>query len=101
MLPAFWAWRLTAEHVLQLDSQFYRALALGQAEIAGSWQWLTNYLARIAAVTAEDVQRVAQTYLTPDNRTVGILAPLPMSEDAPPPPPELAPAGSVHGGALP
>jgi zinc protease len=92
--------RLTAEHVLQLDSQFYRALALGQAEIAGSWQWLTTYLAKIAAVTAEDVQRVAQTYLTPDNRTVGILEPLPLPADAPPLPPEPSPAGSVHGGAL-
>jgi zinc protease len=91
--------RLTAEYILRLDSQFYRALALGQADMAGSWQWLTTYLAKIAAVTAEDVQRVVRTYLTPTNRTVGILVPLPMPAGTPPPPLELPPAGPVHGGA--
>jgi zinc protease len=71
---------LATTYVIRLDAQFYRALALGQAEIAQSWQWLTRYLPRIAAVTAEDVQRVARQYLTEDNRTVGILHPLPMEE---------------------
>ena len=93
--------RLTAEYVLRLDSQFYRALALGQAEMAGSWQWLTTYLARIAAVTASDVQRVARTYLTTENRTVGILDPLPIQEGAVQPPPAASSASPVHGGRLP
>jgi zinc protease len=93
--------RLTAEYVLRLDSQFYRALALGQAEMAGSWQWLTTYLARIDAVTAADVQRVARTYLTTENRTVGILEPLPMQEGTPRPAPEASSASPQHGGHTP
>jgi zinc protease len=92
--------RLTAEYVLRLDSQFYRALALGQAEMAGSWQWLTTYLARIAAVTASDVQRVARTYLTAENRTVGILEPLPIREGVTPPAPEASSTSPVHGGHI-
>jgi zinc protease len=70
--------RLAAEYVIRLDSQFYRAMALGRAEIAGSWKWLTEYLPKIAAVTAKDVMRVAQNHLVKENRTVGILDPLPL-----------------------
>ncbi len=70
--------RLAAEYVIRLDSQFYRAMSLGRSEIAGSWRWLDEYLPKIATVTAEDVQRVAKKYLVVENRTVGILHPLPM-----------------------
>jgi zinc protease len=91
---------LTTTYVIRLDAQFYRALALGQAEIAQSWQWLTTYLPRIAAVTAEDVQRVARQYLTEDNRTVGILHPLPMEEGVVQRQPESPQTGSGHGGPL-
>lgn len=34
-----------------------------------------DFLDRLAAVTADDVRRVAQTYLTPENRTVGHFIP--------------------------
>ncbi|MDP6485031.1 MAG: insulinase family protein, partial [Nitrospinota bacterium] len=70
--------RLAAEYVIRLDSQFYRAMALGRAEIAGSWNWLTKYLPKIVAVTAKDVMRAAQNHLVEGNRTVGILDPLPL-----------------------
>ena len=93
--------RLTAEYVLRLDSQFYRALALGQAEMAGSWQWLTTYLARIDAVTAADVQHVARTYLTTENRTLGILEPLPMQEGTHQPAPEASSTNPLPGGHTP
>jgi zinc protease len=91
---------LATTYVIRLDAQFYRALALGQAEIAQSWQWLTTYLPRIAAVTAEDVQRVARQYLTEDNRTVGILQPLPMKEGVVQRQQEAPQTGSGHGGPL-
>jgi zinc protease len=44
-----------------------------------------QFLERIRAVTAKDVQRVAKQYLIPDNRTVGILVPLPAKQQDPAP----------------
>lgn len=73
---------LAATYVIQLDSQFYRTMALGHAATAQSWTWLPAYLPRLAAVTAEDVQRVARQYLTAENRTVGILQPVPDKQHA-------------------
>ena len=48
---------------------------LGFAEMFDSYDWFTGYLARLAAVTPADVQRAAQTYLRPQNRTVGVYLP--------------------------
>ncbi len=49
---------------------------LGFSSIIADHTWLETYLDRLAAVSAEDVQRVAQTYLTERNRTVGWYVPL-------------------------
>ena len=43
----------------------------GFAEILDQYTWFTNYLDRLNAVTATDVQRVAQNVLANSNRTVG------------------------------
>ncbi|MFQ5692631.1 MAG: M16 family metallopeptidase [Nitrospinota bacterium] len=86
--------RLAAEYVIGLDSQFYRAMSLGRSEISGGWRRLTTYLPKIAAVTAEDVRRVARKYLVESNRTVGILIPLPMDAK----PSRRRPAGKPPGG---
>ncbi|MBF2054306.1 MAG: insulinase family protein [Candidatus Sericytochromatia bacterium] len=51
------------------------ASMLAEFEAAASWQYMVHYLERLDAVTAADVQRVAQTYLKPDNRTVGHFVP--------------------------
>ena len=48
---------------------------LGYTEIFDTYHWFENYLDRLAAVTAADVQRVAQKYLAPTNRTVGYFVP--------------------------
>ncbi len=48
---------------------------LGFTEIFDSYKWFEAYLDRLAAVTAEDVQRVAQAYLARSNRTVGYFVP--------------------------
>jgi zinc protease len=53
-------------------------MLLGQAETVGAgWRHIDRFLERIRSVTAQDVQRVARQYLTPDLRTVGILIPTP------------------------
>jgi zinc protease len=48
---------------------------LGYTEIFDTYRWFENYLDRLAAVTTADVQRVAQKYLAPTNRTVGHFVP--------------------------
>ena len=57
------------------DSLFYRAMQLGQYASLGDWQLVQRVVPRLRAVTASEVQRVAQTYLRQDNRTVGVLIP--------------------------
>jgi predicted Zn-dependent peptidase len=41
----------------------------------GTWQPVETYVDHIEAVTAADVQRVAQTYLDPENYTLVVLGP--------------------------
>jgi len=48
---------------------------LGFAEMFDTYDWFVNYLNRLAAVTPEEVQRIAQTYLRPQNRVVGTYLP--------------------------
>ncbi len=88
--------RLAAEYVIRLDSQFYRAMSLGRGEIAGSWKIVTEYLPKIAAVTAEDVRRAAGKYLVEENRTVGILIPLPLDGKRPRRRPSAQPGRGGH-----
>lgn len=51
------------------------ASMLGQAEMTGSYRDLSRILPDAEAVTPEDVLRVAQTYLTTNNRTTGWFLP--------------------------
>lgn len=48
---------------------------LGFAEMIDTYDWFNNYLDRLAAVTPEDVLRVAQTILRQQNRVLGIYLP--------------------------
>lgn len=68
--------QLEANFIFAQDSIFYRAMLLGQYATVAEWSLLDRYLPRIRQVTARDIQRVAQQYLIPENRTVGILLPL-------------------------
>ncbi|RME84834.1 MAG: insulinase family protein [Caldilineae bacterium] len=52
-----------------------QAMWLGLAELVASGEWLAGFLDSLAAVTADDIRRVAQTYLTPANRVVGWYEP--------------------------
>jgi zinc protease len=76
--------QIEAEFVFAQDSVSTLANLLGEYESAASWKLLTTYLDGIRKVTAADVQRVAQQYLIPDNRTVAILVPTKPGGGAPP-----------------
>ena len=52
-----------------------QAFWMGFTEMFDSYDWFTSYLDRLAAVTPTDVQRIAQTYLRPQNRILGTYLP--------------------------
>lgn len=68
-----------ASKVYQADSPFYQAMEIGTLETIGlDWRLIDDEIARIKAVTPEQVQAVARKYLVDDNLTVATLVPLPM-----------------------
>jgi len=69
--------QLEASFIFDRDSVTEQARQLGYYQtVAGDWAFLDRLPDRLRQVTPEDVARVAQTYLTPDNRTVGIFEPV-------------------------
>jgi zinc protease len=52
-----------------------QAFWMGYAEMFADYAWFETYLDRLSAVTADDVLDVAQKYLIPSNRTVGVYRP--------------------------
>ena len=83
--------QIEASFLFGQDSLFYQAMLLARHEIALSWKAIDDYLPSIRKVTPEDIQRAAKKYLIPDNRTVGILIPLPPKEGKPAPAESSAP----------
>ncbi len=77
--------QLEASFIFSQDSLFYQAMLLAQHEIALTWRAIDDYLPSIRKVSPEDIQRVSKKYLNSDNRTVGILVPLPPKEGMPAP----------------
>ncbi len=71
--------QVVAEAVYEQDSIFYQAMKIGQLETVGlDWRIGEEYVDRIQAVTAEQVQAVAKKYLVENTLTVAELVPLPM-----------------------
>lgn len=62
-----------------------QAFWLGYAEIFADYNWFLTYLDHLAEVTPQDIQRIAQTYLRPQNRVLGVYLP---TEQATPQPDE-------------
>ena len=61
--------------VFQEDSVHRRAALLARFELVGGYALKDQYLDRIRAVTAADLQRVAKKYFTEDKKNVGVLLP--------------------------
>jgi zinc protease len=74
--------QLEAAFIFGQDSIFFQGMLLARYEIVSSWEDIREYLPAIRAVSAEDVQRVANKYFQPRNRTVGLLIPTPKSGTA-------------------
>ena len=66
--------RSRANLIRQLESNAGLAGELAfYGTVTGEWRNLFNPLEKIKAVTAADIQRVAKTYFTEKNRTVGVI----------------------------
>lgn len=71
--------QVIAAQVYQRDSMFYQAMLIGEVETAGlPLNTLETRLEKLKAVTAGQVQEVAQKYLVDDRLTVAVLDPQPL-----------------------
>ena len=62
------------EYVQSLDSNSEIASILSYCEILlGDYRYFSDYLSNIEKVTAEDIQKAANEYLTKNNRTTAVL----------------------------
>ncbi|HEY1403124.1 MAG TPA: hypothetical protein VGB05_03230, partial [Pyrinomonadaceae bacterium] len=52
-------------------------------EAVADWRFYKDYAVNITRVAAPDVRRVARSYLTEDNRTVGYFIPKATADDDP------------------
>ncbi len=68
--------QLESFFVFAQDSNYSKALYTGLFEMLGGWRLMQKYIDGIRNVKPEQVQAVAQKYLTDDNKTVGILVPI-------------------------
>ena len=63
--------------VYEQDSMFYQAMKIGIAETVGiGWREDQQYVDKIKAVTAEQIQQVAKKYLVPRTLTIATLKPI-------------------------
>lgn len=77
--------QIRAQFVYSQQSVSSKAYLLGALALVAPDRTPESLIAEIEAVTAEDVQRVASTYLTENNRTVGVLIPTAPSGPVPTP----------------
>lgn len=84
--------QLIAGKVYEKDSVFYQAMQIGMLETIGlDWRLSEQYVDKLSAVSAEQVQAVARKFLTTDNLTVAVLDPQPIGDKQPRP-------AAAHGG---
>jgi zinc protease len=68
--------QIESSFVFQEDSVHRRASLLAHFELIGGYALKDAYLAKIRAVTADDVQRVAKAWFPELKRNVGVLIPI-------------------------
>ena len=67
--------QIEAAFVFQEDSIHRRASLLARFELLGGYGLKDGFFAKIRAVTAADLQRVASAYFPDDRKNVGVLLP--------------------------
>jgi len=81
--------QIAADAFRRLDNPFFLMIQLLVYDGLGDWTYLQDWSTKTMAVTADDVKRVAKTYLTKENRTTGLYY-RKAGAGAEAPPPELA-----------
>jgi hypothetical protein len=79
--------QLAANAYRRLQSNFFLMIQLGMYEAMGGWEYLNESPAKLQAVTAEDIQRVASAYFRETNSAVAVYT---RKAGAAPEDPELA-----------
>ena len=64
--------RLAANAYRRLQSNFFLMIQLGIFESMGGWQYINESPAKLQAVTLQDIQLVARTYLVAGNSSVAL-----------------------------
>ncbi|KOR30215.1 peptidase M16 [Achromatium sp. WMS2] len=75
--------QLIASKVFQQDSIFYQAMEIGLLESVGlDWHLADKYVDKLSAITAAQIQAVANKYLLDDTLTVAVLEPQTMDSNS-------------------
>ena len=67
--------QIEADVIFERDSTDQIAASLSEAVAVADWEWYADYPGAIGRVSAEDLQRVARTYLQEDSLTAGFYLP--------------------------
>jgi predicted Zn-dependent peptidase len=65
--------QLEAEFIRGLNSASGLANEIGHFEVLSDWRYINTFMDKLAQVTAEDIVRVTEKYLTKKNRTVATI----------------------------
>jgi len=75
--------QIEAAFVFRQDSTYERAATLGRYELVGGWRLREDYLPKIRAVTAAELQDAARRYFVGEHQTAAILVPVAPAASAP------------------
>jgi zinc protease len=74
--------QIEAGYLFGQDSLHARASTLARYERVAGWRLRDEYLERVRAVTAEDLQAVARRYFVDERKTTAVLVPVPPASAA-------------------